>query len=67
MQEFVPQLRAIWLVCKRLRADRRGVTALEYAILASVVVAAIVTVFLGVSNPLKVLFQNALDRLVSMA
>jgi Flp pilus assembly pilin Flp len=61
------RFRALWLACKQLREDTRGVTALEYAILASVVVAAIVTVFLGVSNPLKVLFKNALDHLALMA
>jgi len=59
MLGYRQRLRAIWLSCKRLRADCRGVTAVEYAILASVVVTAIVTTFLGVSNPLSQLFVHA--------
>jgi len=57
------RFRALWLACKRLQADRRGVTAMEYALLASCVVTAIVSTFIGVSNPLKTLFVNALAAL----
>jgi len=46
------RIRAIWLACKRLRADTRGVTAMEYGLIASIMVVAIVTTIQGVSAPI---------------
>jgi Flp pilus assembly pilin Flp len=52
------RIHAVWLAFKRLGADSRGVTALEYGLLAGMMVVAIVTTFSGVANPLKILFVS---------
>jgi pilus assembly protein Flp/PilA len=42
----------------RLRADRKGITALEYGILAAIMVAALVAGFGGVTGKLSALFTS---------
>ena len=43
---------------KKLRRDERGVSALEYAILAGIVVVAVIAGTAGLSDDLKSLFTN---------
>ena len=42
----------------RLQADRKGITALEYGILAAIMVAALLTGFKAVTGDLTTLFNN---------
>lgn len=43
---------------KKLRRDERGVSALEYAILAGIVVVAVIAGTAGLSDNLEDLFEN---------
>ncbi|HET7883427.1 MAG TPA: Flp family type IVb pilin [Acetobacteraceae bacterium] len=42
----------------RLRGDQKGVTALEYGIIAAIMVGAVATAATGVSGSLKTLFTS---------
>ena len=46
-----------------LRNDRRGVTALEYGIIASVLAVSLVTVFQGLTGHLTTLFNSIFTSL----
>jgi pilus assembly protein Flp/PilA len=48
----------------RLKADRKGITALEYGILAAIVVGALITAATTLGGDLKTLFTNIGNKLV---
>lgn len=49
----------------RLKADRKGITALEYGILAAIVVGALVTAAGTLGTDLKALFTNLGTKLTA--
>lgn len=52
------RLRTIITQLRRLRADQEGVTALEYGLIAAVMVTAIASTIRGVSAPITQAFCN---------
>ncbi|HUB13562.1 MAG TPA: Flp family type IVb pilin [Acetobacteraceae bacterium] len=49
--------------CLWLRADRRGVTALEYGLIGAAVVAVIAVTLIGIGQSAAVTFQNVASNL----
>ena len=49
------------VLLRRLRDDRRGVTSLEYGLIAAVMVTAIATTIRGVSGPVAQTFTNVFN------
>jgi len=58
MRLSMPSVRTLISTLRQLIDDRQGVTALEYGLIAAVMVTAIATTIRGVSAPITQAFQN---------